>query len=134
VSHTLEIIVGAWAAVNALEWTSTMVKDHIAHRREVKEAKRLAALPPKPICECGHSLAFHDPKTGRCLFEERAVVEWKRNEDYDDYEDEEEMLPVRWELKSCGCVRYTGPQPLHTLYAPELSDIAIETPRDREES
>lgn len=130
------LLVGTWAVVGTAGWIKDRVDDHIEHRREVQERKAEALKPPKATCECLHSLAYHDPRTLGCSHEERLVVEWERNEDYDpEYDEpEEEMVAVRWELKQCGCVRYTGPQPLHTLIAPDLTDLAIETQRKQEES
>ncbi|MFI6457163.1 hypothetical protein ACIBF6_37105 [Streptosporangium amethystogenes] len=96
--------------------------------------KITAALPPvpkEPICGCSHHIAFHDLATGQCHSQVRVVTKWGRLED--DHAPDTEGIPVEWENQQCPCRRYSGPEPLTTLYAPELSPIAVEEPNQREE-
>ena len=65
---------------------------------------------PRPICGCVHHFSFHNRETGRCMHPVRTAVEW------DEYGD-----AIRWEMQQCGCQRYVGPQPLESLYAPEIT-------------
>ncbi|MFE4449732.1 hypothetical protein [Streptomyces sp. NPDC056796] len=66
------------------------------------ERRRRAENGPEPICGCRHHLAYHDAREGVCYAEVR---------DSDHAE----------ERSQCSCRRYSGPEPLATLYAPELS-------------
>lgn len=65
---------------------------------------------PQPICGCRHHYSYHNPKTGECAEMSRQAVAW------DDFGSAEE-----WELVKCNCQRYVGPEPLETLYMPEIS-------------
>lgn len=65
---------------------------------------------PKPICGCGHVLAYHNPSTGRCNEMERVEGVWDR----------ERRRHVD-KLVPCSCRQYTGPTPLPTVYAPEIT-------------
>lgn len=66
--------------------------------------------PPQAICGCEHALAFHDPATGQC----HAMVEIPT-----ELGDWNEV--VEWENEQCTCRQYTGPTPLPTIYAPEVT-------------
>jgi hypothetical protein len=66
---------------------------------------------PKPVCGCGHHYAMHDPKTGECnVAVKGAPVKWDRWDN-----------PIKWEMTGCACLRYTGPEPLPSYYAPEIA-------------
>jgi hypothetical protein len=75
-------------------------------RLALEEANR----PPEPVCGCTHHLAKHD-KQGRC----HEVVETPTAWDAD-------RRPVRYEPGQCNCQQYVGPEPLGTVFAPELVD------------
>ncbi len=60
--------------------------------------------PPKPICTCGHPLSSHSPKTRECCVE---TVRTMAGREVGRYE--------------CPCQQYIGPEPLPTVYAPEVS-------------
>lgn len=66
---------------------------------------------PKPVCGCKHHYSMHDPETGLCHGQARG-----KPLKYDTFND-----PTAWEPVPCGCRRYTGPEPLPTLYAPEIA-------------
>jgi hypothetical protein len=71
---------GSWAASHIDAW--------VKHRREIRMRKLQATLPPvppKPICGCGHDLAFHDPRTGECHSKVKVVTKWERVADEDGY-------------------------------------------------
>ncbi|WP_107073068.1 hypothetical protein [Streptomyces rubellomurinus] len=80
----------------------------LTHRRRV--ALEAANRPPEPVCGCTHHLAKHD-RQGRCREEQRTAVEW-----------DAELRPLRHELRACTCQQYVGPEPLGTVFAPELVD------------
>jgi hypothetical protein len=78
--------------------------------------RRPPALPgqPEPVCGCGHHYAEHDPETGECNVSERGEpVKWGGS-----------GRAVKWEWLDCTCVRYSGPEPLPTYYAPEIAGEA----------
>jgi hypothetical protein len=79
-----------------------------AERREL--ATQAANRPPEAVCGCTHHLAMHD-KQGACHGTVEAAVEWDAN-----------RQPTRYEARRCECQRYVGPEPLPTLYAPDLAD------------
>lgn len=75
----------------------------VRHREELRrlelEAKRRALEaahpgPVKPVCGCGHDLAFHNRETDACHHAESG--------------------------ERCECQRYTGPEPWVQVYAPPL--------------
>lgn len=73
-------------------------------------ARRRSPKTPKPICGCGHQFAYHDPATGRC--NKRSWLEgvW-----------DEKLRREVDKLVPCACRQYTGPTPLPTVYAPEVT-------------
>ncbi|MFJ9773031.1 hypothetical protein ACIRVF_17630 [Kitasatospora sp. NPDC101157] len=93
------------------------VKERHERRLELLNAQHQQRLaldaanrPPEPVCGCTHHLAKHD-KQGRC----HEVVETPTAWDAD-------RRPVRYEAGRCNCQQYVGPEPLGTVYAPELID------------
>ncbi|MFG2195467.1 hypothetical protein [Streptomyces sp. NPDC048639] len=81
-----------------------------AAARDRRTERRREINGPEPICGCRHHLAYHDPKEGRCYAEVKKPVEW--DEDGDE---------IRFAHERCPCRRYAGPEPLATLYAPEVT-------------
>ncbi|NEC15490.1 hypothetical protein G3I34_25120 [Streptomyces sp. SID8014] len=77
---------------------------------ERQRALDAASRPPEPICGCTHHLAKHD-KQGTCHERVEAPVEW-----------DADRKPVKFEERPCNCQRYVGPEPLGTVYAPEITD------------
>jgi hypothetical protein len=65
---------------------------------------------PKPICGCNHELSFHDPKNGIC----HGTVRQPSRYDY-------LGNTTAWMTVQCTCKQYVGPQPLSTIYAPEIT-------------
>jgi hypothetical protein len=125
-------------------WLSRHFDSMVEWRRKVK-AHKLGMTPPKPveqpICGCGHNFSFHDPATSKCHATSRQATKWERDPDWDEGDDaalalrrgsneagQTGMRPVAWETVQCPCRRYVGPEPLTTLYAPELSEVAVEEP------
>ncbi len=60
---------------------------------------------PQPICGCKHHFSSHDPETKACNVE---TVKY--------YANIYEVSRLR-----CPCLQYTGPEPLPTYYAPEIT-------------
>ena len=71
-------------------------------------ARRRQPKPPapvRPVCGCTHEVAFHDPKSGQC----HAMMYVPGTMSRDSHH-----VP-------CTCRQYTGPEPMPTYYAPEIS-------------
>lgn len=83
------------------------IRTEIEQRRQ---RKRELTTGPEPVCGCTHHYSFHDPKTGLCMHTGRTETRW-----------DEFGTPYKWENKQCGCQRYIGPEPLASLYMPEIS-------------
>lgn len=71
-------------------------------RRRRAEPKPVAAL-----CDCGHSLAMHDPADNACHGQIPRA---------DSYGERGEYLGTQYHR--CTCRRYVGPQPLEEFIAP----------------
>ncbi len=88
----------------------------------------------QPICGCGHHLALHDRRNGRChhsaaLYNERYEVVRDGDEKpvLDAFEDVQTV--IRRELAGtsiCGCQQYIGPEPLN-LFQPQVIIVPEET-------
>ncbi|MFE7118134.1 hypothetical protein ACFU99_22220 [Streptomyces sp. NPDC057654] len=81
-------------------------------RQAERQAVEAANKQPEPVCGCGHHLAKHD-KQGKCHEAVEVPVAW-----------DAEKKPVQYEPGVCNCQQYVGPQPLTTLYAQDLTDLA----------
>lgn len=91
----------------------TWVGKHFDRRQKNKHAlqrmklqKQIDGSTPKPvkaICGCGHDLAFHDRETDACHHEQIP---------------EGLIYPRR-----CSCQRYTGPELLPTVIAPDIAGL-----------
>src|SRR4051812_46945481 len=107
----LDILIGV-----GIVWVSQIVW---AIRQRTKRPK-----PPKPIaaeCGCEHHYSMHDPETKQCHAEER----FKVNEGRPILDSDGDYVIGRegatYEVRQCGCRRYTGPEPLPSYYAPEIA-------------
>jgi hypothetical protein len=78
--------------------------------QEREKALAAASRPPEPICGCDHHLAKHD-KQGVCHETIEAATAW-----------DADHRPTAWESRPCACQQYVGPEPLSTIYAPDLTD------------
>jgi hypothetical protein len=65
-------------------------------------ARRKGPQEPKPVCGCGHHYSFHDPGKGMMC-----------GHMHYDHGVGSNMM--------CTCKRYSGPEPLPSLYAPEIA-------------
>jgi hypothetical protein len=90
------------------------------HKRKLElvkaaERKQLALdaanRPPEPICGCTHHLAKHD-KHGKCHEVVEAPTAW-----------DADRKPLQFEARPCNCQQYIGPEPLGTVFAPEITDF-----------
>lgn len=79
------------------------------HRSRIRNSK-----PEKiqPICGCGHHHSFHDPDTGNC----HSLIKGNPIK-YDAYRE-----PTAWDKVQCPCRKYSGPEPLPSFYAGEISE------------
>lgn len=73
-------------------------------------ARKQQPRPVEPRCGCTHHHAMHDPETGRC----NAAVNAPSK--YDGY-----GIAREWKQSPCACLRYSGPEPMPSYYAPELA-------------
>ncbi len=109
------LVFGGWAGNNVRSALRTRHQRRL-ERLEVEDRRQKALeaanRPPEPVCGCTHHLAKHD-KQGKCHETVEAPVAW-----------DEDKKPVQYESRPCNCQQYVGPQPLTTLYAQELTDLA----------
>lgn len=73
-------------------------------------ARRRPPKQPKPVCGCGHEIAYHDPKTSECHGRVEEATK------YDPF-----GSATAWKRVQCTCRQYDGPTPLPTIYAPEVT-------------
>ncbi|MEV4613180.1 hypothetical protein AB0K43_11340 [Kitasatospora sp. NPDC049258] len=114
-----------WAVIPAVlvggGWVGDSVRGALKTRHERKldlqqaaERRQLALdaahRPPEPVCGCTHHLAKHD-KQGKCHEVVEAPTAW-----------DAERKPLRYEPRPCNCQQYIGPEPLGTIFAPEIVD------------
>ncbi|MDX2708349.1 hypothetical protein PV350_36690 [Streptomyces sp. PA03-6a] len=85
---------------------------------ERRKARQQELNGPQPVCGCGHHLAYHDAREGLCYASVPAPSGRK-----DEAGDKDEA-----EDRRCPCRRYAGPEPLATLYAPEIAAPPAERP------
>jgi hypothetical protein len=64
---------------------------------------------PEPICGCEHHLSLHDPTNGGCSGKAREGLKYTNGR------------MTNWNWIPCPCKQYVGPQPLTTIYAPEIT-------------
>jgi hypothetical protein len=83
-----------------------LMKAEEQHRQALAAANR----PPEPICGCTHHLAKHD-KQGVCHETVESPTAW-----------DADHKPVAYEPRPCACQQYIGPEPLGTVFAPEITD------------
>jgi hypothetical protein len=108
---------GAWDRVKSV------AKD----RRE--ERMRLAN-GPEPICGCGHHLAYHDLHDGRCYAEvkrDQADAAATGSDVAASDSESGAAKPAPESLwRRCACRRYAGPEPIATVYAPQIARAGYE--------
>ncbi|WP_405861342.1 hypothetical protein OG361_38930 [Streptomyces sp. NBC_00090] len=103
----LIILAGGYVAGGAYD----RIRKALVQRSKARER---ALAGPEPVCGCGHHLAYHDARDGLCY----ASVK-PRGDSLEKTDGQE---------RRCSCRRYAGPEPLATLYAPELTTSAHEDP------
>ncbi|SDR68517.1 hypothetical protein SAMN04489717_0049 [Actinopolymorpha singaporensis] len=104
----------SWIVETTRKALKTRHKRRLELERETTRrtlAQQAADQPPQPICGCTHHLAKHDRSTGKCHEEVQAPVAW-----------DADRKPVQFEARQCNCQQYVGPEPLGTVYAPEIID------------
>ena len=79
--------------------------------RVTKKKGRKDPKSPKPVCGCGHHLAFHDPETRAC----HGMMDGNATQ-FDDWD-----APVAWEQIPCTCRQYSGPEAVPEFFAPEIT-------------
>lgn len=89
----MEILLGAIAAIAGM--AGWLVISMLLPRRRMK--------PVKPVCGCRHHHSFHEKGTGAC----------------------HEHVRVNTSIgiySRCGCQHYSGPEPIPSMYASEITD------------
>lgn len=107
-----------------LAWKTLDIIRDVLRRTRKKEEKE---EPKGPFCGCTHHYSFHDPKTGACLFV-KTLTETRKEpvrqngvvvrSNWGEVEYIKQTVIVGSE--PCTCPRYTGPEPLPSLYAEDL--------------
>lgn len=101
---------------------------YVAGRTHARQRATTTAPPaPVAVCACTHGVNFHDPDTGRCAWVDRETRE------RDDILRHPNGKPITSGLRdtirikvpetvehACTCLRYVGPEPLPSVYAPEV--------------
>jgi hypothetical protein len=72
-------------------------------------ARRKDPEPVEAVCGCTHHHSMHDPRTGACNAGVR-VARYSAN-----------GAQTGYGHRPCACVRYSGPEPIPLLYAPEIA-------------
>ena len=104
-------------------WANSIIARILDHRRELARAARTDTDPAEPTCGCGHHIAFHDPGKGQCHAQAKVPVRWQVEPQAGRGT---KQIAVEWEARPCPCRRYAGPEPLATLYAPEMAPGAVQ--------
>ncbi len=84
-------------------WITRQIERKHNRRLEIEKG-------PQPLCGCGHHRSFHAPATGKCHSAERKLMQSSNDE-----------RPDIYAMVECGCHQYSGPEPLTTYYAPEIT-------------
>lgn len=66
---------------------------------------------PRAVCGCKHHHAHHDPKTGECNGTREVATKFNTI-----------GTEIAWKEVPCTCKQYSGPEPITTYYAPELTE------------
>ena len=96
-------MVGAMLAGGGLTLAGVIAGRFLPGRRR-KEQSRVEA-----ICGCKHHHSYHDPATGACNYAGRYYIGTTVSG------------RSQYETRECTCKRYSGPEPLPEVYAPEIS-------------
>lgn len=72
--------------------------------------RRKGPKPVEAVCGCEHHHSMHNPENGECNV---GVLVDMYNE---------VGGPAGKEYRSCACLRYSGPEPLPMLFAPEIAE------------
>lgn len=71
---------------------------------------RKGPKPVEAVCGCTHHHSMHAPETGQC----NAAVEISKYNEFGGW--------VGKDYRPCACRRYSGPEPIPTLFAPEIAE------------
>jgi hypothetical protein len=72
-------------------------------------ARRKGPKPVEAVCGCKHHHSMHNPETGACNAS-LPVDRYAKNGEW-----------TGKEYRACACVRYSGPEPLGVVFAPEIA-------------
>jgi hypothetical protein len=97
------VVAGGYVLAGAFDRIKQLGNDRRAERQKLADG-------PEPVCGCTHHLAYHDLRDGRCYAEVKRPTA----------DTDADAAPVDvWQ--QCPCRRYAGPEPLATLYAPQIA-------------
>lgn len=100
---------------------------YVAGRAHARSTTTTAPVTPVAVCACTHGFNYHDPDTGRCAHVER---ETRERDDILRHPDGKQVGGVFRDIihikvpetveYACTCRCYVGPEPLPSVYAPEV--------------
>jgi hypothetical protein len=126
-----DLLVLAVASIAAVAWAASRTAASVLGYLRERAARRNPP-PAKPVCGCGHDVAFHEPHGGPChQVELRTVMEQRPVRDEQDrplqnaygyFQTCDTLVEVCREL--CHCLGYRGPE------LPEARVPALVLPRE----
>mgnify|MGYP001397548762 CR=1 FL=1 len=119
----LFIILGGSTVTSVLVEVRRILNDRRA-AAEARKQRELEAANPKPICQCGHELAFHKPgEAGSTVCAATSLVQ------VPDPDDAAAGVVIRIGeapgqpqavVQACPCQQYVGPQAYPSFWVPEV--------------
>lgn len=119
----LFIILGGSTVTSVLVEVRRILSDRRA-AAEARKQRELEAANPKPICQCGHELAFHKPgEAGSTVCAATSLVQ------VPDPDDAAAGVVIRIGeapgqpqavVQACPCQQYVGPQAYPSFWVPEV--------------
>ncbi|MBT2451466.1 hypothetical protein J7F03_31270 [Streptomyces sp. ISL-43] len=110
--YAIAALVAACALLYGMVRISGAASSYLLAQAEVRRlearAKARQLDPPQPVCGCGHHFSFHDPEARSCHHQNKLETSYLFGGITGN------------ELVACDCRQYVGPEPLPTVYAPEL--------------
>ena len=114
-------------------WVTREISRTLDNRRMIRRHK--AGILPEAVCGCGHHFSFHTAREGCHHTEPIIITNHEPIRDAENNPVPNEFGSVQVASKetvagerTCGCKRYVGPEPITTLFSPDLATGAVEEP------